>query len=59
MIIQFLALPNATVYGGIGFLTAKSKDSNSFTSAKQTHLHRYLSVLKFLPCCVCIPQYQA
>ena len=27
IIMQFLTLPKATVYGGIGFLTAKSKDS--------------------------------
>ena len=28
IIMQFLTMPKATVYGGIGFLSTKSKDLN-------------------------------
>ena len=59
ILIQFLTLPNATVYGGIAFLTAKSKDSKLILILYTDGLtQRYLSISKFLPCCVrIIPQY--
>ena len=56
IIIQFLTLPNATVYGGIGFISARSKESNWFISTIQTYLLRvskaylnsFLAVFVFL-----------
>ena len=38
--MQFLTMPKATVYGGIGFLSTKSKDLNWF----QLHKHTYIDI---------------